>query len=402
MSFAEQFRNQTLPVFRHVYLRIHDLEQLSKSEDPSHTNANVLQTNDSNRSPFRNGLKAELTRVRNFIDSYSEELWIRLSRVLERVDQSFQFLNSSNRRTILNQEALDLVQRQIIEISESLVYLEEFQRQNILAGAILVQQHENRTQKKLSCIQEIDPGILHSIEQDISGDRNFDPVLLALNEAFTGLRKLQNQNSVETGKFKNTESGFRSIRKFWIHPADVLRVKCTVLQNLEILFSEKGPKLNSVVSKLLPLRKQDRQDSSCSLISSIYLDNEEFEVYQDRVKCEKGASLIRIRWYGNQSVEDSVLIERKVQKEGWTGGECYKVKSCFPVFAENQQEKAQVLRKEIQDFIQGKPVQSMNEGNPKTGFLKNIQNEILLKKEVIFLFFDPPKTGLCLETNAED
>jgi len=332
MSFAEQFRNQTLPVFRHVYLRIQDLEQLSKSEHPSQTNDNVIQNNDPNRSPFRNGLKAELNRVRNFIDSYSEELWIRLSRVLERLEQSFQLLNTSNRRTILNQEALDLVHRQLIEISESLVTLEEFQRQNILAGAILVQQHENRTNKKLSCIQEMDPGILHSIEQDILKDRNFDPVLLVLNEAFTGLRKLQNQNSVETGKFKNTESGFRSIRKFWIHPADVLRVKCTVLQNLEILSFGKGPKLNSVVSKLLPLRKQNRQDSSCSLISSIYLDNEDFEVYQDRLKCENGSSLIKIRWYGNQSPEDSVLIGRKVQKEGWTGGECYKVKSCSPVF----------------------------------------------------------------------
>eukprot|EP00210_Caulerpa_lentillifera_P006443 g6155.t1 len=367
MSFAEQFRKQTLPVFRHVYLRITELEQLSKED---HTFAKRDGVTSSGSSAFRRGLEAELKRICNFIDAYSEELWIRLTSILERLEHSTTMLKTSNRRTLVNHEGLELVRGQLTEIADSLIALEEFERQNILAGALLVQQHDCRVRRRLSCIQEVDAGVLREVEEAVIGDRSYDPVVLTLSTAFAGVRKLQDQVFIEESVWKPPDTFVRSTKKYWIHPADVLRVKCTVLQNLPILIFGKSTKTSSVSSRLMPLKKQGRKESAGSLVSSIYFDNEELLTYHDRLVREHGASLVRLRWYGDQSInsEDSVFVERKVHKDGWTGEESYK-------------ERAPLQGKEVLDFIQGKTVPSMTETNKNTGLLKNLQTQILSRNE---------------------
>lgn len=398
MSLTDQFRQQTLPIFRHVYLRLQELEQLSQEEWPPSKVWNLSGNDVIQETPFRSSFHSELERVRDFIDSYSEELWIRLCEILDRLDRSSTTLKTSNRRTLVNHEALELLQQELNQISDSLISLEEFQRQNVLFGALLVQQHESRVKKRLNSIAEVDVEVIRRVEEVIVGDRSFDAVLLALSTAFSGIRKLRDQVSGEETIWKPPDTFTRNTKKYWIHPADVLRVKCQILRNLPILIFGKSPKLSSATSKLLPLRKQDRQDSSCSLISSVYLDNEDLQTYHDRLVREHGASLIRIRWYGVRSIdpEDSVYVERKVHKDGWTGEASYKVRSCFLVLAQILQERAPIQGKEVLDFIQGKTVPSMNEANPKTGLLQDLQNQILSRKEVSFLYFKTPSKNRML------
>lgn len=59
--------------------------------------------------------------------------------------------------------------------------------------------------------------------------------------------------------------------------------------------------------------------SDSSLISSVYLDNAGLDVYRARLLREEGATLVRLRWYGDTvGDETEVYVERKTHHESWT------------------------------------------------------------------------------------
>ena len=62
-------------------------------------------------------------------------------------------------------------------------------------------------------------------------------------------------------------------------------------------------------------------------ISSVYFDDAEFQTYLSRMQREDGASVARVRWYGQRSsgVSQELFVERKVHREPWTGERSYKV-----------------------------------------------------------------------------
>lgn len=63
-------------------------------------------------------------------------------------------------------------------------------------------------------------------------------------------------------------------------------------------------------------------------ITSIYYDNDAFELYQGRLDKSEGAQAIRIRWYGGMDVSE-IFVERKTHHEDWTGE--LSVKSRFSI-----------------------------------------------------------------------
>lgn len=63
-------------------------------------------------------------------------------------------------------------------------------------------------------------------------------------------------------------------------------------------------------------------------ITSIYYDNDAFELYQGRLDKSEGAEALRIRWYGGMDVSE-IFVERKTHHEDWTGESS--VKSRFSI-----------------------------------------------------------------------
>ena len=52
------------------------------------------------------------------------------------------------------------------------------------------------------------------------------------------------------------------------------------------------------------------------------------ELYLGHLKETEGAEAIRLRWYGSMGA-NTIFVERKTQREGWTGEKS--VKSRFPI-----------------------------------------------------------------------
>jgi SPX domain protein involved in polyphosphate accumulation len=55
-----------------------------------------------------------------------------------------------------------------------------------------------------------------------------------------------------------------------------------------------------------------------SFIDSVYLDNDQLELYHGRLDKSPGAIALRLRWYG-AGEPSLVFCERKTHREKWTG-----------------------------------------------------------------------------------
>jgi len=84
-------------------------------------------------------------------------------------------------------------------------------------------------------------------------------------------------------------------------PDNVTEVKFIILKHLPVLVFQKG----------------DMEPDPA--ITSIYFDNDDFELYLGRLEKSEGAQAIRFRWYGRMDKTQEVFIERKTHHEDWTG-----------------------------------------------------------------------------------
>lgn len=298
-----------MPAFRHVYLRAAELETLSKEQfkhrarreemHPALRSVLDPSVNNSEGTAFESVLKNELDRLVTFLESTAEELWLRLGCTLETLDSCLLALKSPKKRTTVREDGLEELECECGEMCERLMALDEFARQNILAAAFVAQQHDAQWQdkknKKLQSVQQINPVYIKAVEQRVIEEGARDPLLLGLSQAYSKIRKLRNRVLGDETEWQPPDTFTRNTTKYWIHPADVLKVKCRVMKHLPILLYGKRPNEGSVASKLMPLKQQTQREHA--LISSVYFDTDKLDTYHERLIREHGASLIRIRWF---------------------------------------------------------------------------------------------------------
>ncbi|RUS20757.1 polyphosphate synthetase protein [Endogone sp. FLAS-F59071] len=97
-----------------------------------------------------------------------------------------------------------------------------------------------------------------------------------------------------------------------VHPDNITELKLIILKHLPVLVFNAN-------------KEFDTQDSA---ITSIYFDNDDFELYLGRLEKSEGAEAIRLRWYGGMSTNE-IFVERKTHHEDWTGEKS--VKARFPI-----------------------------------------------------------------------
>lgn len=129
----------------------------------------------------------------------------------------------------------------------------------------------------------------------VRGD--YSDVVVRLSAIYSALR---NDTAAEENQ-DASQSFLRSTTKYWIKTEDISRVKYAVLRHLPVF-----------------LQKTSTGESDSQLTNSVYLDNDQLELYHNRLDKTPGAIALRLRWYG--SGEPSVVfVERKTHRDKWTG-----------------------------------------------------------------------------------
>lgn len=89
----------------------------------------------------------------------------------------------------------------------------------------------------------------------------------------------------------------------WVHPENILEVKTYILRRLPVLV------YNPQTSQVSESRQPDPS------IASLYFDNPQFSLYNDKVARTAGASSLRLRWFGHLSSKPEIFLEKKTDKE---------------------------------------------------------------------------------------
>jgi SPX domain protein involved in polyphosphate accumulation len=128
----------------------------------------------------------------------------------------------------------------------------------------------------------------------VRGD--YSDLVVRLSHIYSNLREDQ------VAKENNDQQSFlRQTTKYWVKTEDVSRVKYYVLRHLPVF-----------------LQKTSTGESDSQFTNSVYLDNDQLELYHGRLEKAPGAIALRLRWYGNSDPK-MVFVERKTHNDKWTG-----------------------------------------------------------------------------------
>lgn len=252
-------------------------------------------------------------------------------------------------------------------------------------------------------------------EVDVAKTRDaFDGVLRELSVGFSRARR----NGDSTQTWFPPSAFERKTLKYWVHPRDVVPLQLEILKRLPILEFREDETRGDVrtIGAIDSAKNDERVRDDQRLITSVYLDNEHFDVYRSRLVREQGATLVRCRWYGSDRSDD-VFIERKTHHESWSGEksvkERYKTsRDCAtsflngimpPVFdGSNANEKSQTLAKEV--FIreiQGRKIRPVIATTyRRTAFQRSDGNEIRVSIDSDLRWKDVRVSGSCAVSHA--
>jgi SPX domain protein involved in polyphosphate accumulation len=138
------------------------------------------------------------------------------------------------------------------------------------------------------------------------------------------MKKAQEEAEGGGGTWVPPSAFVRSTRKYWVRLEDLTKLKLAICKHLPLLRFGKKQGLN-LSSGNAPTSQIDysRYDNSyhnngegdAAKITSVYFDNEKLRLYHDKIVRKEGATLIRIRWYGEEG--KTCFMERKTWHDSW-------------------------------------------------------------------------------------
>ncbi|KZV90563.1 SPX-domain-containing protein [Exidia glandulosa HHB12029] len=144
---------------------------------------------------------------------------------------------------------------------------------------------------------------------------NWDGIIVKLSRLYDLVRTRGNPVQGDSAAGGSQSAFVRQTTKYWVHPDNLVHLKLAILRHLPVLVFNSD-------------KEYEPKDSA---ITSIYMDNEDLDLYLGRLEKTEGAEAIRLRWYGDVDTRQ-IFVERKTHREDWTGEKS--VKARFPIKAE--------------------------------------------------------------------
>ncbi|KAJ3050837.1 vacuolar transporter chaperone [Rhizophlyctis rosea] len=294
MKFGQHLADSLFPEWQFYYLDYDGLKRQLKSgmtADGGFT--------EQKEAAFVETLERELEKVSAFRQIKGDEL----TRRVEHSDAVVESILASNDET--DETRFEAVEEEISRITTEITELSKFIRLNYSGFLKILKKHDKHTNFMLK------PTFMVRLNARPFYRESFDKVIVQLSKLYDTVRT-GGKRSQENAAMGATQQNFvRRTTKYWVHPDNVTEVKCIILKYLPVLvFSSKG---------------QKEPDPA---ITSIYFDNDQFDLYLGRLEKTEGAQALRLRWYGNMD-QTEIFVERKTHREDWTGESS--VKSRFPI-----------------------------------------------------------------------
>lgn len=281
MKFGENLKQKIKPDWKFYYIDYDGLKRLIKER----TSAKDF-FEESDEANFVNYLEMEMQKVLDFRD-------VKIGELTRHVQYCEEKLNNDAARDEKSKQELE---SEISRVTDELVDLSGYTRLNYTGFIKILKKHDKHTAFMLK------PMFMIRLKSKPFFLETLDNLVYRLSKIFDKLRRGAD-NSVDLKDNKEVAENqvfLRKTTKYWVHPDNVAEVKCIILKYLPVL--------------VFPTEIGTIDQA----ISSVYLDNEDMDLYKGRLEKNEGAEAIRLRWYGTPEPTE-VFVERKTHREDWTG-----------------------------------------------------------------------------------
>ncbi|CAG8481067.1 4911_t:CDS:2 [Ambispora gerdemannii] len=294
MKFGHHLRTSLYPEWTFYYLAYDDLKRELKVRT-----RNKRSWTEEDEVKFVELLEKELDKVFTFQTVKSGE-------INRRIQYSEKEISDITQSKTVTEDVYIALEQELSMIIADVHDLAKFTRLNYTGFLKIIKKHDKQTKWVLK------PMYLARLNQKPFYKENYDALIVKLSRLYDIVRtrgKPVKGNAAAGGSQQNF---VRNTRKYWVHPDNITELKLLILKHLPVLVFNANKEF----------------EPADSAISSIYFDNDDFELYLGRLEKTEGAEAIRLRWYGDMDNRE-IFVERKTHREDWTGEKS--VKARFPI-----------------------------------------------------------------------
>ncbi|KAH7120699.1 VTC domain-containing protein [Dactylonectria macrodidyma] len=282
------------------YSKLKSLLRVHSSEDE----ARPWTEDDENR--FCDEIfNTQLERVAQFQEQHVNALKQRIDSALDKLKELATVEPTDDNATPQSGETsasrLRTLQTELDEITNEIRELKKYSNINYTGFLKIVKKHDRKRGDRY----KLRPMMQLSLAQrPFNSEQGYSPLLNKLSILYFAIRQQLEDGGEQFPPLDletqgETYHGERYIaHKFWVHPDNLLEVKMDILRHLPaLIYSEKASK--------------ELGGNDSPAVTSLYLDNSEFELYSKKVDPQSEASSLRLRWYGQLSYRSEILVEQK-------------------------------------------------------------------------------------------
>ncbi|KAF4623988.1 hypothetical protein G7Y89_g14188 [Cudoniella acicularis] len=319
MRFGKKLRNSVYQPWKDQYMDYAKLKSMLREDEDDPT-----WTEDDENKFCDETLNVQLEKVASFQASTFKALEDRATKAGEKL------------RDLAPEEGAlkgDITTGRFKEIEEELdaitnetKELKKYSNINYTGFLKIVKKHD----RKRGNHYKIRPMVqLRLSRRPFNSEQSYAPLLNKLSMMYYVVRQQLDETSEPTiassDAQSQTQNGERYVAyKFWVHMDNLLEVRTFILRRLPVLvYSEQSSK------------GLDSQGDPT--LNSLYFDNPEFSLYNQKVDRQIDTSSIRIRWAGQLKSDPELIFEQKTLHENGT----------------SEEKKFTIKEKYVQPFIKG-------------------------------------------------
>lgn len=323
MLFGEKLKNDVYPPWKDSYIDYDHLKSLLKEDDTDLKVDKTWSNDDENR--FVEALDHELEKVYTFQKNQYDKLMEKLNK-LE--------IKTSTENDIKNLD-FNNFERILEKILSESKELESFSRLNYTGFIKIVKKHD----KLYPQFQSVKSLLKVRLNELPFHSEGYSPLIYQISYLYNILRcnnpnsNLKSESLINGSKLSSVaksnslDLNFKSY-KFWIHNDNLMEVKTRILRHLPILVyaatpNEKNNNLSTTVTNTSSIDSNENNSNPLvnrsmfdPIITSLYFDNEHFNLYNDKLLKTYGAPTLRIRWNNKLIDNNEVFLEKRILFEG--------------------------------------------------------------------------------------
>lgn len=305
MRFGKTLRESVYPPWKDKYVDYAKLKVLLR--DDKYDDDDTPWTEDDENRFCDELFNTQLEKVAEFQAEALSGLRDRVEAAFEKLKEMTPDDGSGNRpKSDEAKQQLKEFEAELDAITNELSELKRYGNINYTAFLKIVKKHDRKRGERY----KVRPMMQLSLaRRPFNSEQAYTPLLNKLSILYYAVRQQLDESGEDASppdlqSSSETHNGERySAHKFWVHPDNLLEVKTHILRHLPALvYSEQSAK--------------ELDAASDPTITSLYFDNDNFDLYTDKVNRQiPGASTFRVRWYGQLSAKSEINIEQKTMGE---------------------------------------------------------------------------------------